>query len=65
MRQMVKMMAQTEAQMNAIERIKEYVDTIDPEPPMITDVRPPADWPLKERLNSKMLNYVIVMVLLL
>ena len=41
-KQMVRLLAQTEAQMNAVERIKEYVDTVKPEPPMITDVRPPA-----------------------
>ena len=53
MRQMVKMMAQTEAQMNAIERIKEYVDTIDPEPPMTTDVHPPAGWPSEGKIEFK------------
>ena len=46
-------MAQTEAQMNSVERIKEYVDTIDPEPPMITDVRPPADWPSEGKIEFK------------
>ena len=47
------MMAQTEAQMNSVERIKEYVDTIDPEPPMITDVRPPAGWPSEGKIEFK------------
>ena len=53
MKQMVRMLAQTEAQMNAVERIKEYIDTVKPEPPMITDVRPPQDWPNEGRIEYK------------
>ena len=53
MKQMVKMLAQTEAQMNAVERIKEYVDVVEPEPPMITDVRPPPGWPSEGRIEMK------------
>ena len=52
-KQMVRLLAQTEAQMNAIERIKEYVDTVKPEPPMITDVRPPAGWPSEGKIEFK------------
>ena len=53
MKQMVKMLAQTEAQMNAIERIKDYVDNVKPEPPMITDVRPPEGWPSEGKIEFK------------
>ena len=53
MKQMVKMLAQTEAQMNAVERIKEYVDVVESEPPMITDVRPPPGWPSEGRIEMK------------
>ena len=47
------MLAQTEAQMNSVERIKEYIDTVKPEPPMITDVRPPQGWPNEGRIEYK------------
>ena len=47
------MLAQTEAQMNAIERIKEYIDEVKPEPPMITDVRPPQGWPSEGKIEFK------------
>ena len=53
MKQCVKMLAQTEAQMNSVERIKEYIDTVKPEPPMITDVRPPQGWPNEGRIEYK------------
>ena len=51
MKQTVRMMAQTEAMFNSVERIKEYVDTVKPEPPMITDVRPPQGWPSEGRIE--------------
>ena len=47
------MMAQTEAQMNAVEHIKEYVDTVQSEPPMITDVHPPTDGPSQGKIEFK------------
>ena len=53
MKQMVKMLAQTEAQMNSVERIKDYVDNVKPEPPMITDVRPPQGWPTEGKIEFK------------
>ena len=53
MKQVVKMLAQAEAQMNSIERVKEYIDNVKPEPPMITDVRPPADWPSEGKIEFK------------
>ncbi|KAK8803750.1 hypothetical protein WA158_001444 [Blastocystis sp. Blastoise] len=41
-----KMVAQMEAQMNSVERVKYYIDTVEPEPPMILeDHRPPENWP--------------------
>ena len=53
MKQMVRMLAQMEAQMNGVERIKEYVDTVKPEPPMHTDVHPPANWPSEGAIEIK------------
>ena len=53
MKQMVKMLAQTEAQMNSVERVKEYIDNVKPEPPMITDVRPPEGWPTEGKIEFK------------
>ena len=52
-KQMVRMLAQTEAMMNSVERAKEYIDTVKPEPPMITDVRPPANWPSEGKIEFK------------
>ena len=51
MKQAVKQLAQMEAMMNSVERVKEYIDNVEPEPPMITDVRPPADWPTEGRIQ--------------
>ena len=53
MKQMVRMLAQTEAQMNSVERAKEYIDTVKSEPPMITDMRPPQGWPTEGKIEFK------------
>ena len=53
MKQMVRMLAQMESQMNGVERIKEYVDTVKPEPPMHTDVHPPENWPSEGAIEIK------------
>ena len=53
MKQVVKMLAQTEAQMNSVERAKEYIDTVKSEPPMITDMRPPQGWPTEGKIEFK------------
>ncbi|KAK8803865.1 hypothetical protein WA158_001559 [Blastocystis sp. Blastoise] len=46
LKQCTRMLAQLEAQMNNVERVKFYIDTVEPEPPMIIeDHRPPEDWP--------------------
>ncbi|KAK4996838.1 Transporter of the ATP-binding cassette (ABC) [Elasticomyces elasticus] len=42
----VRLYASNEQNMNAVERIKEYLD-VDQEADMITDVRPAANWPSK------------------
>ena len=53
LKQVVKMLAQAEAQMNSVERVKEYIDNVKPEPPMITDVRPPEGWPSEGKIEFK------------
>ncbi|KAK8805917.1 hypothetical protein WA158_002573 [Blastocystis sp. Blastoise] len=46
LKQWTRITAQLEAQMNSVERVKYYIDTVEPEPPMILeDHRPPENWP--------------------
>ena len=53
MKQMVRVYARLEAHMNSVERIKEYVDTIQPEPPRLTALRPPSNWPSEGRIEMR------------
>ncbi|KAK8811416.1 hypothetical protein WA158_003150 [Blastocystis sp. Blastoise] len=46
LKQWTRVMAQLEAQMNSVERVKYYIDTVEPESNMILeDHRPPENWP--------------------
>ena len=47
------MLAQTELNAIAVERIQDYIANAKPETPMITDVRPPANWPSEGRIEMK------------
>ena len=47
------MLAQTELNAIAVERIQDYISSAKPETPMITDVRPPEGWPSQGRIEMK------------
>ena len=47
------MLAQTELNAIAVERIQDYISNAKPETPMITDVRPPKGWPSEGRIEMK------------
>ena len=53
MKQLVRVAARLEAHMNSVERIKEYVDTVQPEPPRVTQLRPPPKWPSEGRIEMR------------
>ena len=66
MKHMVRMMAQSEVQLNALERTKEYTDDLDSEAP---DVLPrPTGWPADNSTNASapapapsLLSVIVVM----
>ena len=53
LKQLVRVFARLEAHMNSVERIKEYVDTVQPEPPRVTALRPPPNWPNEGKIAMR------------
>ena len=47
------MLAQTELNAIAVERIEDYISNAKPETPMVTDVHPPENWPSEGHIEMK------------
>ncbi|KAI9034703.1 P-loop containing nucleoside triphosphate hydrolase protein [Hyaloraphidium curvatum] len=50
---MVRQMAETEVQMNGVERLLYYAEVLEQEAPPVTEVRPPEGWPGKGVIEFK------------